>query len=141
MTSSIIDVLGLIGGFSSLILLIFGKISNYITEKMYYYEVSSKLYQVDTSKYDKEAKNIDDQDELKNSSFQSVDLPLEETKTNIKTMKSERSGKIFDKKGIIKSFLNRGTSKSAMEKRAKVIDQAFQSMSVRRCYNYSYKDV
>lgn len=130
-TLNIIDIIGLSGGFASLIFLIWGVTVKFISTQMLYYKLSSRLYQVDTSHLNNSKQiapvyNESDQEEIKKSKYK-VDAEVDNSTAH--------------RNGIEKIYSNKRTTAEAQHKRRGIINQTVDSISSRRMYSYSGRDI
>lgn len=129
-TLNIIDILGLSGGFSSMVFLIWGIMVNFIADKLLYYKLSSRLYQVDSL----------NKDQGKQLLVVHGQIDKEEAKIN--KYKVETNELNDDpKNGIAKAFSNKKTTAEAQHKRRDIINHTIDSISSRRMYSYSSRDI
>lgn len=98
---------------------------------MLYYKLSSRLYQVDTSHLNNSKQiapvyNESDQEEIKKSKYK-VDAEVDNSTAH--------------RNGIEKIYSNKRTTAEAQHKRRGIINQTVDSISSRRMYSYSGRDI
>lgn len=143
-TLTILDILGIAGGLAALISTICGVFMNSFADKLYFYQMNSDLYQVDTEKI------LNKENELKafNSEIPNVQeekivhpLPSNENIDHHDILyynKAER----FDSKPAVRHIQQgKDTSKVASEMRSEVISKSYESLRYRRRYNYTFADI
>lgn len=121
--------------------MIFGRFSSVLSQRLFFYNLSSELYQVDASKYLKDDKASLASPNRVTPMSTSVRRLSEESKVDIFKVDVDKEWDILENNGVTKSHHTKDASEIAIKKRIEVIDSSFQSMVARRMYNYSAKDV
>lgn len=143
-TLNLIDIIGISGGFASIMSLACGLLVRFIATKWYFYDLNSYLYQVDASAFVKNSQPTN----FRNSNLNNIEmLPFEngskiyeEQKASRYEINTSREDDFKCQNGFDKSYHNKKTSAEAKSKRIELVNQSIASMNARRMYNYSTKD-
>lgn len=139
---TIFDILGITGGFSSVLMLIFGTFVNFIVRKMYVYNLNASLYQVDALKSARTGTQTSTRvtmgtrskvSPLNNSSFMD-----DNSKCNISP---DLNDELANKPAFEMHNFDLNISKTAKLARIDIVKRSMESMSTRRLYNYTFKDI
>lgn len=139
-TLNIFDILGIAGGFASILALIFGIFVNYIVEKMYVYNLNADLYQVDLSKCgNPHGDHVTHNTIMHTSKINPCSTIVDEHTKN--EIFQDMNDVLVNTPAIENQNFERTTSRSAKMARMEILKRSMDSMNNRRLYNYTFKDI
>lgn len=143
-TLNIIDIIGISGGFASMIIFVCGVFIRFIGRRLYYYKLISYLYQVDSSIYQNNIQPSSALSQTWESQVPSSPKKLNEEskRANYKiNFSSDEKQKLEQRNSITNTYSNKRTTEKARLKRLDIINQTIASINSRRMYSYNSRDI